>query len=187
MCNSTQEIWIQEIIVSGLLPIVVGIISYLLVAKLDDWKKRRQTSKLGVAVLEGALEEVKNGIKIMSDFLGNQTEPPRAFLPNKSWHGTTTINDEVLLRIIASSEGVESVSFPPREIRIHLKNYFDFMTREWDKNLLSSTNQSEQITIAQAKNLIEERKFLEAANQVKKLIEQTIDLLEKNSKRCKAK
>lgn len=186
MCNSTQEIWLQEILVSGLLPLAVGVISYILVAKLDDWKKRRQTSKLGVAVLEGALEEVNNGIKIMSAFWKNQSEPPRAFLPNKSWHGTTTINDEVLLRIIASSEGAKSVSFPPREIRIHLKNYFDFMTGEWNKNL-HSDNQPDQITIAKAKDLIEGRKFLEAANQVRQLLEQSIELLEKNSKRIKAK
>jgi hypothetical protein len=49
-----------------LLPIVIAVVTYILVDRLGEYKKRRDYSRLGVAIIESLLEEVDTGITIMS-------------------------------------------------------------------------------------------------------------------------
>jgi hypothetical protein len=125
----------------------------------------KEYSTLGVAVMECPLEEINNGIVIMTN---KQATP----LPVKSWNGVTTISDDVLLRIIAVSKGQKAVAFPPREIRIHCKNYFEFMAANWTGALPSKNDMDA---------LISQGKHIEAADGVKAMVIQCRDLLEANA------
>ena len=115
-------------------------VTYILVDRLGEWKKRRNYSKLGIAIIESLQEEVKMGINIMTEVLAASTSEPRGLLqnkllPNESWDGMATISDEVLLRIIATSDKKTFDGFPPKDCRIHCKNYFNFMNQNYKERL----------------------------------------------------
>jgi len=152
------------IIDNFLLPFAVAIITYWLFKKHDEWSSRKQYSMLGVAIMNCLLEEVDNGIKIMKS---QQMSP----LPTKSWSGTSTIQDEVLLRIIAVAQGKSATGFKPQEIRIHTKNYFEMMSANW-----ATAVQQNQI-----QRLLQQGKYVDAAEGVKRMLEQCRSLLEENA------
>ena len=158
----------QTIIEKFIIPITIAVITYLLFKKHDEYIKRRQYSILGVAVMESLLEEVKNGIDIMNNLRS-------ATLPVKSWDGTKTVSDDVLLRIIAVSEYIRPSGFPPREIRIHCKNYFEHMSTNWEGAVKQGR--------AAMHNLVNNGQYVQAADGVKTMLIECKDLLEENSKR----
>ncbi len=145
-----------------LLPFAVAVITYWLFKKHDEWSSRKQYSLLDVAIMNCLLEEVENGIKIMK----NQQNSP---LPTKSWSGVSTIQDEVLLRIIATAPKKNANGFKPQEIRIHTKNYFEMMSVNWDAAI--KINQTQQL----------QGKYVEAAEGVKSMLEECRYLLENNA------
>ena len=166
----------QTVIEKFLIPIAVAAVTYWLFKKNDEYIKKQQYSTLGVAIMESLLEEVNNGIEIMR----NQQPIP---LPVKSWDGIKTISDDVLLRIIAVSKDIRPTSFPPREIRIHCKNYFEHMSVNWAYALQSSmqNNQSQLIALADNGNYVQD------AENVKAMLTQCKELLEKNAKKLFSK
>lgn len=163
-----------------LLPLTIGVISYLLFAKFDQWKIRKKQSRLGEAVIDSLIEEVRNGIAILENF-ATKDELTSHYLPSKSWNGMQTINDDVLLRIIEVTKDKVPDHFPPREIRIHCKNYFDIMADQWNHNVALIGKQSHNQTITFASDLINERRYLEAAKGVLKMLLQTKILLKENA------
>lgn len=60
-------------------------------------------SRLGIAVIDSLLEEVRNGVEILTAISNNEAFTKR-MLPRKSWYGMPTISDEILLRIIEVSK-----------------------------------------------------------------------------------
>ena len=48
-------------------PFFVAIACYVLFDRLGEWKQRRRTSKLGVAIIESLVEEVRNGLDILNN------------------------------------------------------------------------------------------------------------------------
>lgn len=154
------------IIEKFLVPIVVATLTYWLFKKHDENIKRRQYSTLGVAIMESLLEEVNNGINIMR----NQQQNP---LPVKSWDGIKTVSDDVLLRIIAVSKDVQPVDFPPREIRIHCKNYFEHMSANWISAIHAGNIHA----------LVGNGQYIQAAEGVKTMLIQCKELLENNAKK----
>ena len=70
-------------------PFFVGLTSYILIAKCDEWKTRKKQSKIGVSIIDSLIEEVNTGIRIFYQF-NNQKDLPTAYLPNKSWSGIST-------------------------------------------------------------------------------------------------
>lgn len=181
MCCLHEDVALVEIVKDFIFPIGVGLITYLLFAKLDEWKKRRSQSRLGVAIIDALIEEVKNGIKILDRFIKTQ-QPSGSALPRKSWTGMNTISDDVLLRIIEVSKDVAPKNFPPKDIRIHCKNYFDHMAPTWD--IVESGQTGWESTAASA---ITTAKYPEAARGVLMMLEQTKGLLETNSRRMMPK
>jgi hypothetical protein len=161
-------VYAQTLIEKVLIPVAIAVITYLLFKKHDEYVRRRQYSTLGVAIMESLLEEVKTGISIM----GNQRLTP---LPVKSWDGVKTVSDDVLLRIIAVSEHIRPVGFPPREIRIHCKNYFEHMSTNWGSAITTGS--------PQLSGLVGIGHYVEAAEKVKAMLMQCEDLLEENAKR----
>jgi len=149
-----------------LLPFFVAVIAYWLFTKYDEWKSRKNYSLLGVAIMNCLLDEVNNGISIMRN---QQTNP----LPTASWAGPLTIPDEVLLRIIAISGSQNPRSFEPQDVRIHAKNYFEHMAPNWE----------EAVRAGNVQKLLKQGKYVEAAESVKKMLEQCRKLLDKNSRR----
>lgn len=178
MCCVQEDIAFVEILKDFVFPICVGLITYLLFAKLDDWKKRRSQSRLGVAIIDALIEEVKNGIEILDRFIKTQ-KPSGVALPRKSWSGMNTISDDVLLRIIEVSKDVTPEDFPPKDIRIHCKNYFDHMAPTWD-----TIESGQPDWHKRAAGLI---RYPEAAKGVLTMLEQTRKLLETNSNRMMPK
>lgn len=131
-----------------LIPIGVAIATYIMVDRLGEWRKRRTYSRLGVAIIESLQEEIKNGIELMTNALNatkdqSANAPPPALLPNRSWSGMSTIPDDVLLRIIETSANRQFDGFPPRECRIHCKNYFEHMCQ----NYLSSVASTDPVSV----------------------------------------
>ena len=114
--------------------------------------------------MESLLEEVNNGINIMK----NQQLIP---LPVKSWNGVTTVSDDVLLRIIAVSRNKKSVGFTPQEIRIHCKNYFEYMATNWETAIKSNSPQNIQSLGG----------YVQAAERVRDMLVQCRNLLEENA------
>lgn len=176
-----------------LLPIVIAIVTYLLVDRLGEWKNRKKYSRLGVAIIECLQEEIKHGIEIMqatqNRMDGNNQineSPPNALLPNKSWNGMTTIPDNVLLRIIEVAADKEIEEFPPKECRIHCKNYFEHMCGNYNNK-----------AVPEARKLFDEQKdwrdafkpylnkdtgiYLQSADNVLQMLEGSKIMLQRNS------
>lgn len=121
-----------------LLPIIVAFAAYVVADRHGEWRKRRMYSRLGVAIIESLQEEVQNGIKEMEQLLASARGPIHLFprwnpLPTASWSGMATIPDEVLLRIIETSQGQTFDGFHPQQCRIHCKNYFVHMSGTYDQ------------------------------------------------------
>lgn len=133
MCYIEHSTWIKEIIDKAIIPILVGAISYVLFRGLDERKKRKTYSTLGAIIIDSLIEEVSTGIDIINGTLQRNAQFSRQNLPSKSWSGINTFSDEVLLRIIRVSNGVQpNGSFHPKDIRKHTKNYFDHMCFNWN-------------------------------------------------------
>ncbi len=118
-------------VISVFVSFVVAMVTYMAQAQLGEWKKRRDMSRLGVAVIDSFLEEINNGLQMMERF---QKSPltlapsgtPAGFMPHRSWEGMQTVSDQVLLRILALFDHeTETNDFRCRDIRSHCKNYFE--------------------------------------------------------------
>jgi len=160
----------QAFIEKFVIPVVVAAITYWLFKKNDEYIKRRQYSTLGVAIMESLLEEVNNGINLMSK---QQLMPP----PVKSWDGVKTISDDVLLRIIAVSKNTRPVGFPQREIRIHCKNYLEHMSANWETAIQCAIQNDWSHVQALVGN------YVQAATDVRAMLTQCKELLEENEKK----
>lgn len=170
------------LIKSVAVPGLVGVFGFLLARKFSEWKNNKDNSLYALTIVELLLEEVSNGLNIMkgmnsllekgnnNDILHTDQRP----LPNKSWAGTETFPPEVLLRIIAVSAGKSFDHFHPSTIRIHTKNYFEFITSHWERLRGGIT-----------KGNTEQRKLLghiiEGSEGVEKMLVRTRDLLKKNT------
>jgi hypothetical protein len=170
--------WKPELISGIIFPILVAFVTYFLLKKIDEWKNRRSICSLGVIILESLIEEVSTGQTIMEQIKDNSNvNPPRAKLPNESYTGMNTIPDDVLLRIIQNSKKCNPVSFHPREIRTHCKNYFTHMNQQWESSLISGADWRPQ-----TQRLINGG-YLDSTKKVLQMLIQTKDLLDKNSKK----
>jgi len=171
MCVAIEEsnILITSVIDNLALPFLVALGTYWLISKKDEDEKKRNYSRLGVAIIEALLEEVENGIKTL-DGAKQSGKVSANTLPRKSWSGMSTIPDEVLLRILEVSKNVTPKSFQPKEIRIHCKNYFDHMTPTWDDVILKKLKPSQCLDT-----------YIEATNGVLAMLKQTKELLSENS------
>jgi len=174
------------------LPILIAIITYVLVDRLGEWKSRRNDCKLGIAILDSLLGEIRTGLNLMNSTYAQAqqgaVQPPIGLLPSKTWDGMQTITDQVLLRIIATSKDIVARSFRPRAIRNVCKDYFDHMCSNYNaiiNKLLSPPGMTQQIFCTQLLGLLgpNQGKYLAITQEVIEMLEQTMDLLEQNSKR----
>lgn len=175
-----------------LLPILVAVLVYIVVDRLGEWRKRKMYSRLGAVIIESLQEEMRTGIKLMRTTLAATNDPsasgpPVGLLPNRSWSGMSTIPDEVLLRIVETSVGIEFEGLPPREIRSHCKNYFTHMAENYQHLLSQALNLANQGKDwrTNLRNLLvgPGEPYLDAALSVDQMLEDARLLLEKNSRR----
>jgi hypothetical protein len=174
------------------LPVLIAIITYLLVDKLGEWKKRRNDCRLGIAILDSLLGEIRTGLNLMN-FTYAQAQQATfqlsiSLLPTKSWSGMQTIPDQVLLRIIAASENVVARSFHPSTVRNVCKDYFDHMCANYNAIINNITpGMGQQILRTQFLTLPggspDQGKYLATTQSVIEMPEQTRELLDQNSKR----
>lgn len=183
MCCFENSSWIKEIIEKVLIPFLVGAISYFLFRGLDERKKRKNSSRLGIIIIRSLLEEVNTGINTIKANLPSQTILLQN-MPSASWINVNTIPDDVLLRIISISERVKQIGdYHPLDIRSHTKNYFEHMCVTWGQNIsivANAINNKQPIPSNLKDTAVA---FLRPAENVKILLEQTIQLLAKNSKK----
>jgi hypothetical protein len=179
-----------------LFPILVAILTYIVVDRLGEWRKRRMYSKLGVVIMESLQEELRTGIKTMKEAWSAANDPhaeapPRGLLPNKSWSGMQTIPDEVLLRILEASSGLKFIGLPPREIRSHCKNFFTHMNENYQNalNIALARAARKEDWRTELKSMLvgSGEPYLEAASSVERLLEETRLLLVRNSHRLMPK
>lgn len=174
------------------LPVSIAIITYLLVTKLGEWKARRNDCVLGIAILDYVLGEIRTGLDIMnSTYVQAQQAAfnlPMHLLPKESWSGMQTIPDQVLLRIIAASNNIVTTSFHPRTIRNVCKDYFEHMCANYNEIAKKmSPYMGQQQYRTQFLNLLggaeNQSKYIAITQSVIEMIEQTRELLDRNSKR----
>ena len=119
--------------ISALISFVVALITYMTEAQLGEWKKRRDASRLGVAILDALLEDVRTGIRVMTEIrdqlkVKDELAEPIVFLPTSSWIGMQTITDDVLLRVLAVEKPAIAENpdiYPISQIRTRCRNYFE--------------------------------------------------------------
>ncbi len=174
----------QRLIIGNLiLPVVVGVLAFIASHSVSSWRDRKRQSLLGTAVCDSLIEEIRNGIALLRQtqqaLTGNQV--PVGKLPRRSWNGMLTISDQVLERLLCLSQGRKNRGFPIREIRIHLKNYFDHMIPNWDQVTDAVIQGSKWQDIAQ--QYLTHGKYLEAAQGVLEMTEDARNLLDQNSKK----
>ena len=175
------------------LPVLIAIITYLLVDKLGEWKTRRNDCRLGIAILDSFLGEIRTGLNLMNSTYAQARQAtfqlPIPLLPARSWSGMQTIPDQVLLRIIAASKGIVARSFHPSTIRSVCKDYFDHMCTNYNNaiiNNLSTPGTGQQILRTQFLGLLggpPQGQYLAVTQQVIDMLDQTKELLDQNSKR----
>jgi hypothetical protein len=174
------------------LPVLIGVITYLFVDRLGEWKTRRNNCKLGIAILDSLLGEMRTGLNLMNSTYDQAQQAafklPIALLPTKSWSGMQTISDQVLLRIIAASENLVARSFHPRTIRNVCKDYFDHMCANYNAMINNITpGIGQQVLRTQFLGLLggaaDQGKYLLTTQSVIEMVEQTRELLDENSKR----
>ena len=172
----------QRLIIGNLiLPVVIGVLAFLASHSVSSWRDRKRQSLLGTAVCDSLIEEIKNGIALMSQTQQalNGTQLPTGKLPRRSWAGMQTISDQVLERLLCLSQGRQNRGFPIREIRVHLKNYFDHMISNWDQVTDAATQGLRWQDIAQ--HYLTQGRYLEAAHRVLEMTEDARKLLDQNS------
>jgi len=183
MCCIEHSTWIKEIIEKAVIPFLVGAISYILFRGLDERKKRKNYSKLGIIIIRSLLEEVNIGINIIKANLPGQPILLKN-MPSASWININTIPDEVLLRIISVSAKVEQDGdYHPRDIRSHTKNYFKHMCVTWKQcvSIVSTAGNNKLPIPCDLQDTAVS--FQRPAEHVKIMLEQIIQLLERNSKK----
>ena len=176
---------------SIVLPVLIAIITYLLVNKLGEWKTRRNDCRLGIAILDSLLGEIRTGLNLMNSTYAQAQQVafqlPIPLLPTKSWSGMQTIPDQVLLRIIAASENVVARSFHPNTVRNVCKDYFDHMCANYNAIINNITpGMGQQILRTQFLGFLGEApqgQYLTVTQQVIEMLEQTRELVDQNSKR----
>lgn len=102
-------------------------------------------------------------------------------LPRGSWSGMQTISDDVLERLLCLSKGKNNRGFPIREIRIHLKNYFEHIAVNWDQMadaLKDGSNWRERAHL-----FLEKSDYLRATKGVLEMTEDARKMLHNNSKK----
>ena len=147
--------------------IVIGIAVYVCTRKWDEWKQKKNYSRLGVAIIESLREEVKTGLNIIKNKQQNH-------LPKKSWaDGMNTIPNEVMLIILTDYKKIkqEESELKFKDIRIHCKNYFEHITENYFQHIAQHIANKCTCDCYQADT-----------EKVKKMLEQTISLLKKNYK-----
>lgn len=176
---------------SSFVPITLGVLGFIGADRYNEWKKRRMDSRLGAAIMETLLEEVNQGIKIMEAFVSNKTVTP-SMLPTQSWSGMSSIPNEVLIRIIESSNKNKYDSFNPKDCRSHCKNYFEYMCSNYNaltSNLLKlgddnrSANQRNETSTQLLSLFGDQTNYLDSSKKIRKMLENTITILIENSKK----
>ncbi len=173
---------VRVIISNFVLPITVGILAFIASNSISTWRTRKKQSLLGTAICASLIEEIKNGINIMKavQTAMNGQSQIAGSLPRKSWNGMNTISDDILERLLCISEKKDNRGFPIKEIRIHLKNYFDHMCPNFDNiiNAINSGGNWQQ----QAQIYLVQGKYIEAAEKVLFMLEDAQSFLDNNRK-----
>lgn len=175
----------QRLIISNIiLPIAIGILAFMASSLIISWRERRRKSLLGAGLCDSLIEELQHGIEIMERTKKVVKGGKPKFierLPRGSWSGMQTISDDVLERLLCLSKGKNNRGFPIREIRIHLKNYFEHIVVNWDQvadAMKEGSNWQERAHL-----FLEKDAYLRATKGVLEMTEDARKMLDKNSKK----
>lgn len=175
-----------DILQRVIFPVIVAAITIFVFGAVNDRKKRRNASLLGVAIIESLQEEVQSGISIMTEeskrMKMGDFSPPRRHLPHGSWQSVATIPDDVLLQIITISKDKSFTGFHPKEVRIHCKNYFQHMCANFNSavNLANEAAKRGEDWKPLLLNWLDP--YIKSAQEVYQLLQECKTLLEKNAK-----
>jgi len=181
------------ILMNLILPITIAIITYLCVDYLGERKKRKNYSKLGVSVLESLQEEIRTGIKVMTEnrdkIVINNPQLNPFLLPDKSWNGMTTISDEVMLRILSVGSDIIVGEYRILDVKIHCKNYFVNICTNYRQSLenalllIRSGNPNWASAFGTMFSPQNSQEFIKCSQNVYELLQKAKEMLEKNSKK----
>lgn len=183
MCASTAACdpeLVKSVLSDFVFPIIVGILAFVASNIVSSRQTRKRHSLLGAAVIDSLIEEITNGIAILEYIKAMMSGSGRTIgnMPRKSWSGMLTISDDILERILCVSEGKTTDGFPAKEVRIHLKNYFDHMCPNIDSVISSMQSGGQWQPIAQL--YLGSGDYIAAANGVLAMLKCIKRLLEAN-------
>lgn len=184
--------WGTIILGSIVLPVIVALVTSLIVNQQKENGRRKNSSRLGIAIIETLQEEIGTGIDLMTKALIAANEKkasliPNGYLPNESWSGMATIPDDVLLRIRETSKNRQFEPFQPKDCRSHCKNYFKNICKTYNTYLDDAIGRAQQGQdwSATLRALLADdgpSHFIQAAKGVQKMLEDAKQLLEANTK-----
>jgi len=182
--------FLVDLLKGVVLPIFVSAVTTLVFGLLNEGKRKRGTSLLGVAIIESLQEEVRNGISIMTEQLEtikrSDPNPLSHYLPSESWQGVATIPNDVLLQLRDISKDRRFSGFAPSEIQMHCKNYFRYMCTNYN-NAVNNAREGARKGYDWKPIMLRlldpnQGHFIESAQQVYQLLEDSKALLAKNAK-----
>lgn len=176
-----------NVIVSGVVALIVALTAYRYNQHLNNSKKNREYSQLGVVVMRTIKEEIHIGLEhfksyreLLVDKKYDAIVPIE--LPHKTWSGLLTVNDDIMIRIINNSDKDISYHWHPTKIRSHCKNYFEHLRKTHESNVIRFLNTKDKDQFA--KSFIKALdNFIDATDNVMNMLNEIEKSLEENSKR----
>jgi hypothetical protein len=174
----------ESVLSKILAPFLVSVLTYFVFGKMDDLRKRKRDSKLGVAVMKTLKEEIERGLKEMSrvfelikkDSNLDSSSTSFNYLPKKTWAGISTIDNDILIRILEVFKDRKNGGFPASEIRTHTKNYFEYMVENWNSSVKAVMHSGKKVI-----DLYDYANYPEAASGLISMLDDIIKSLEHNS------
>lgn len=176
--HQTDSSWFTGTIEYFFAPVFVAFVAYYVFGQFDERKKRKMYSLLGVELLSTLIEEIQTGSTLIKQTLDpNNNNFPNP-LPRRSWNGINTISADILLRIYKVTNGIPDKGFPAKQIRIHTKNYFEYIVTNWDEVPMIATKRGNFKNVAMTMS-----SYDEATTKVLLMLNHVQSLLENNAKR----
>lgn len=171
-----MDIFLQIVIA----PIFVAFIAYYVFGQIDERKKRKMHSLLGVELLTILITEIEIGYSIIMEPLHLKDNPQPNPLPLKSWNGIGTFQNEILIRIFEVSKDIPDYEYHPSRIRIHTKNYYEYMIPNWEKVVEEAWIESQ--FESQKEHIIEfKQAYGKGTHDLLQMLEETHKLLRENA------
>jgi len=138
--------------------------------KQDEQKNIKEQCSILAMKIDSLLKEIGEGL----DMIKNGPNDPPKLLPERKWREEPITNKDVsIISAVSKSDKDKTVDFPPIDIKDCCENYYENITKHWQKiSAFSSSLREDKENIQ--KDIEETKKLID-------MLKKTKALLEKNS------